>query len=144
MISRYAMDEVSMTDWDAMTIGCLILAGDSTASPVPQNVFLTDIDVATNELDVVDTPAYERVILGATSSAWDIANQKARFHCPSPNFGVLVGGIWGGYVFYEEAATDAERRIIRAIDGLTATEFDGVTDFIIGVNAAGLFVKENG
>jgi len=144
MISRYALDELSIDGFNAITIGCLLLNGSSTAGPTPQDRYLSDLVLAGNEVDVADTPDYARVIVGSVLAEWDSPDQKARFHCGSPNFGVLTGGDFGGYIFYEDGATDADRKILRGIDGLTPFEFDGVTEFILQVNAAGLYVKENG
>lgn len=151
MISAYAMDEIKMDDWAGKTVKCLLLKMDSVISPVPSDEFLSDLNLAENEVDVADTPDYVRVDVEGLWAEFDLDDQKFRFHCNSPNFGILEGGGYGGYVFYEvpdpDDEDDATSKIIRAIDGLNAPDghtFPEGVDMILTVNEAGLWTKANG
>jgi hypothetical protein len=137
VISRRALDTITEELWPTLDVRCALLHDTSTAAPQVSDEFLTDINIAANE---VTDAEYDRLVCEGVTAEWDAVDQRFRFHLDTLVWEGLTAGGVSGYVFYVHVTDDTDSWIIRAQDGMDPQTFDG-SDFPLAVSADGLFTK---
>jgi hypothetical protein len=103
-VSKRAMDEITSANIGSLTLGCLLLSDTSTYSPDPEDEFLSDLTLASNE--VVET-GYARVVVTGASASWNSGDARWEYTVDAIVFAAIATGSgMSGYVIYVNDSDD--------------------------------------
>lgn len=103
-VSKRAMDEITSANVGTLALGCLLLSDTSTYSPDPEDEFLSDLTLASNE--VTETGYARLEVTGATAS-WNSGDSRWEYTVDAIVFDpIATGSGMSGYVIYVNDSDD--------------------------------------
>ena len=98
------MDEITSANVGTLTLGCLLLSDTSTYAPDPEDEFLSDLTLASNE---VTETGYERVVVTGAAAAWNGTSKRWEYTVDAIVFDpIATGSGMCGYVIYVNDSDD--------------------------------------
>lgn len=124
-LHRGGLQRMSPYIWASLDLRVLLLHETSTAAPNPDDIYVSDLVPASNELVNDD---YDRVALTGKTSTYDTVANAWELSADSVEFGPLTGATITqgvkGWALYAHVTNDSDSILIRSYTG-SAQTFSG-------------------